>query len=161
MESQVNPFDSQEARPYRQDPEVLAMTNLVSAYQRNEIGEFEQVLRTHRDAIMGAPFVKTCVGDLLKNVRTQVLLKLIKPYTRIRIPFVSKELNIPEAEVEELLVSVVLDGRISGHIDQVNQLLVLEAKGQEDAAKKYASLDKWSTQLKNLQVNNMARLLPL
>ena len=161
MESQVNPFDSQEARPYRQDPEVLAMTNLVSAYQRNEIGEFEQVLRTHRDAIMGDPFVKTCVGDLLKNVRTQVLLKLIKPYTRIRIPFVSKELNIPEAEVEELLVSVVLDGRISGHIDQVNQLLVLEAKGQEDAAKKYASLDKWSTQLKNLQVNNMARLLPL
>ena len=74
---------------------------------------------------------------------------------------VSTSAHTCTATYTALLVSVVLDGRISGHIDQVNQLLVLEAKGQEDAAKKYASLDKWSTQLKNLQVNNMARLLPL
>lgn len=49
----------------------------------------------------------------------QVVLKLIQPYTRIRIPFISKELNIPEADVEQLLVSLILDSRISGHIDQV------------------------------------------
>lgn len=27
---------------------------------------------------------------------TQVLLKLIQPYTRVRIPFISQKLNIPE-----------------------------------------------------------------
>ena len=161
MESQVNPFDSQEARPYRNDPEVLAMTNLVQAYQRNEIFEFEAVLRTHREAIMGDPFVEAYVGDLLKNVRTQALLKLIKPYTRIRIPHISKELNVPEADVEELLVSVVLDGKVAGHVDQVNQLLVLEAKGSEDAARKYEAMAKWSTQLQELQISNISRLLPL
>ena len=65
----------------------------------------------------------------------QVVLKLIQPYTRIRIPFVSQQLNIPEADVEQLLVMLILDNRISGHIDQVSlsglqhsqQLMVLTA----------------------------------
>lgn len=47
---QVDPFDAQEARPYKQDPEVLAMTNLVAAYQGNNIREFEKILATNRSA---------------------------------------------------------------------------------------------------------------
>lgn len=48
-----------------------------------------------------------------------MVLKLIQPYTRIRIPFVSQQLNIPEYDVEQLLVALILDNRIQGHIDQV------------------------------------------
>lgn len=48
-------------------------------------------------------------SDLLRNIRTQVLNKLIRPYTRIAIPFISTELNIEPAEVEDLLVSCILD----------------------------------------------------
>lgn len=29
MKSGINPFDSQEAKPYKNNPEILAMTNLV------------------------------------------------------------------------------------------------------------------------------------
>ena len=29
MKSGINPFDSQEAKPYKSNPEILAMTNLV------------------------------------------------------------------------------------------------------------------------------------
>jgi hypothetical protein len=49
----------------------------------------------------------------------QVLLRLIQPYTRVRIPFISSKLNIPEQDVEGLLVPLILDGRLKGHIDQV------------------------------------------
>ena len=31
----------------------------------------------------------------------------------------TRELNIPEGDVEQLLVSLILDSRIAGHIDQV------------------------------------------
>lgn len=34
-----------------------------------------------------------------------------------------QELNVPEKDVEDLLVSLILDNRIDGHIDQVNRLL--------------------------------------
>ena len=48
------------------------------------------ILQSNRRTIMDDPFIRNYIEDLLKNVRTQVLLKLIKPYTRIRIPFISK-----------------------------------------------------------------------
>ena len=38
------------------------------------------------------------------------MIKLIKPYTRIRIDFIAQELNIAPLEVETLLISSILDG---------------------------------------------------
>lgn len=109
MKSDINPFDSQEAKPYKNDPEILAMTNLVNAYQDNDINEFEVILKENRQNIMDDPFIREHIEDLLRNIRTQVLIKLITPYTRIQIPSISMELNIDVAEVENLLVSCILD----------------------------------------------------
>lgn len=39
---------------------------------------------------MGDPFIRAYIDDVLKNIRTQVVIKLIKPYTRIDINFISK-----------------------------------------------------------------------
>merc|ERR1712088_1306861 len=58
MKSGINPFDSQEAKPYKNDPEILAMTNLVSAYQNNDINEFEKILKQNRQTIMDDPFIR-------------------------------------------------------------------------------------------------------
>ncbi|RLN23096.1 COP9 signalosome complex subunit 2 [Panicum miliaceum] len=148
MESEVNPFDGQEAKPYKNDPEILAMTNLIAAYQKNDIMEFEKILKSNRRTIMDDPFIRNYIEDLLKNIRTQVLLKLIKPYTRIRIPFISQELNVPEKDVEQLLVSLILDNRIQGHIDQVNKLL--ERGDRSKGMRKYNAIDKWNSQLKSI-----------
>lgn len=154
MKSGINPFDSQEAKPYKNDPEILAMTNLVVSYQNNDINQFELILKQNRNNIMDDPFIREHIEDLLRNIRTQVynfyasvtilamsltvchichishtgvfmfqvLIKLIKPYTRIYIPFISKELNIDVSEVESLLVSCILDSTIRGRIDQVRLL---------------------------------------
>ncbi|XP_060574908.1 COP9 signalosome complex subunit 2 isoform X2 [Ruditapes philippinarum] len=148
MKSGINPFDSQETKPYKNDPEILAMTNLVSAYQNNDINEFEKILRTNRRNIMEDPFIREHIEDLLRNIRTQVLIKLIKPYTRIHIPFISKELNIDPSEVENLLVSCILDSTINGRIDQVNQVLELDRESAGCA--RYNALDKWTLQLQSL-----------
>mmetsp|Transcript_2934 Transcript_2934/g.10382 ORF Transcript_2934/g.10382 Transcript_2934/m.10382 type:complete len:159 (-) Transcript_2934:73-549(-) len=148
MESEVTPFDSQEAKPYKNDADIQSMTNLVAAYQRNEIGEFEKILNQNRRAIMEDAFIRDYIEDLLKNIRTQVVLKLIRPYKRVTIPSISKELNVEAGEVEALLVSLILDGRVQGHIDQVNGLLELDA--QAEGTQKYEGLAKWSKQLTSL-----------
>lgn len=36
-ESKIDPFDSQEAKPYKQDPEIVAMTNLVAAFRNKQM----------------------------------------------------------------------------------------------------------------------------
>ncbi|KAI8369719.1 PCI domain-containing protein [Blakeslea trispora] len=142
-ESQINPFDSQETKPYKNDKEIEAMTNLVSAYQRKEINEFEHILKVNKNAIMGDPFIQAYIDDVLKTIQTQVLIKLIKPYTSIGIDFISKQLNIQAEQVEELLVSLILDDRILGRIDQVNQRLVLDKRTTDDL--KYEALETWSS----------------
>ncbi|XP_068139991.1 COP9 signalosome complex subunit 2 [Drosophila tropicalis] len=149
MKSGINPFDSQEAKPYKNDPEILAMTNLVNSYQNNDINEFETILRQHRSNIMADQFIREHIEDLLRNIRTQVLIKLIRPYKNIAIPFIANALNIEPAEVESLLVSCILDDTIKGRIDQVNQVLQLD-KVNSNAAR-YNALEKWSNQIQSLQ----------
>ncbi|KAH8402922.1 hypothetical protein KR222_000382 [Zaprionus bogoriensis] len=149
MKSGINPFDSQEAKPYKNDPEILAMTNLVSSYQNNDINEFETILRQHRSNIMADQFIREHIEDLLRNIRTQVLIKLIRPYKNIAIPFIANALNIEPAEVESLLVSCILDDTIKGRIDQVNQVLQLDKVNS--SAARYNALDKWSSQIQSLQ----------
>lgn len=157
MKSGINPFDSQEAKPYKNDVEIVAMTNLVTAYQNNDINEFENILKVNRQTIMEDAFIREHIEDLLRNIRTQVLIKLIKPYTRIQIKFISGELNIESGDVESLLVSCILDNTISGRIDQVSGVLELDQSSEGSA--RYSALDKWTCQLNNLQklvVNKMA-----
>ncbi|ALC39024.1 alien [Drosophila busckii] len=149
MKSGINPFDSQEAKPYKNDPEILAMTNLVNSYQNNDINEFETILRQHRSNIMADQFIREHIEDLLRNIRTQVLIKLIRPYKNIAIPFIANALNIEPAEVESLLVSCILDDTIKGRIDQVNQVLQLDKINS--SAARYNALEKWSNQIQSLQ----------
>lgn len=69
MKSGINPFDSQEAKPYKNDPEILAMTNLVVSYQNNDINEFESILRNNRNNIMADPFIKEHIEGETNELR--------------------------------------------------------------------------------------------
>ncbi|CAB9500293.1 signalosome complex subunit 2 [Seminavis robusta] len=132
--SSINPFDSQEARPYRDDPEIVAMTNLVQAFHANEIQTFERILRQNQGRIMEDEFVREHVEDLLRTIRTQVLRRVIRPYTRISLAAIASELNdIPVADVESLLVGLILDGSLDGKIDQVTGVLL--KKGERGTGK--------------------------
>ncbi|GAX28583.1 COP9 signalosome complex subunit 2 [Fistulifera solaris] len=126
--SSINPFDSQEARPYRDDPEILAMTNLVQAFHNNEIQTFEKILRQNQGRIMEDEFIREHIEDLLRTIRTQVLRRVIQPYKRITLKAIAHELNdIPVSDVESLLVGLILDGLLDGRIDKVDGILIKNA----------------------------------
>ena len=140
----MDPFNAQECKPYKADPEVVAMTKLVQAFHSDNIAEFERILRNNRKTVMDDPFIRIYIEDLLKTIRTQVLLKLVKPYTTISIAYLASDaaLNIPQDEVETLAVGLILDGVLKGQIDQVAQVLHLAQSSE--SADKYAALDKWA-----------------
>lgn len=39
---------------------------------------------------MDDPFIRSYIGDLLRSLRTQYLIDLIKPYTRLELSFIAK-----------------------------------------------------------------------
>ena len=74
------------------------------------------------------------MDDLLRTIRTQVLLSLLAPYTRVTLEFLASALNgIKEDVVESLLVVLLLDGRLKGKIDEVEGVLNLERGEESDA----------------------------
>lgn len=146
--SPIDPFDSPEAKPYTNNSDIVYMTNLRRAYTMKDVMEFERILRCNGSSIMDDAFIRQNIEELLNQFRSQVLLKLIQPYTRIGIPFAAKELNIEESELEVLLVSLILDGKIRGKIDQVNKLLVLDTDRTQRA--KYDAINALTKQISTL-----------
>ncbi|KJA28457.1 hypothetical protein HYPSUDRAFT_33858 [Hypholoma sublateritium FD-334 SS-4] len=144
--SEVNPFDSQETKPYKADPQIKAMTDLVDAYQRREVHLAEKILKDNRSTIMDDAFIRSYIGDLLRSLRTQYLIDLIKPYTRLELSFLAKQLNVDIQEVEELLIGLILEGKVDGLIDQVGMRLELDRK-QSLEKKRYHALGKWTEAL--------------
>ncbi|KAJ4472482.1 PCI domain-containing protein [Lentinula edodes] len=143
MGSEVNPFDSQETKPYKNDPEIKAMTDLVDAYQRREVHSAEKILRDSGATILGDSFIRAYIGELLRSLRTQYLIDLIKPYSRLELSFLAKQLNVEIQEVEDLLIGLILEGKVEGRIDQVGMRLELDRK-QSLEKKRYSALQKWT-----------------
>jgi len=123
--SSINPFDSQEVRPYKKDPEITAMTNLVDAFHSNDIKKFEGILDRNEGKVMDDEFIREYISDLRTTIRKQVLLQVVQPYTRISLQALAKELNgISIKDVESLLVPLILNGKLQGRINQVEGILV-------------------------------------
>ena len=108
---------------------------------------------------MDDPFIRNYIEDLLRVIRTQVLLKLVKPYTKISIEYLASEaaLNIPQPEVETLAVGLILDGVLKGQIDQVDQVLHLTNQSG-DGVEKYKALDKWALEINGITSTLSAKL---
>jgi len=157
MASDINPFDSQETKPYKNDPQITAMTDLVGAYQRREVHEAEKILRDNKSTIMDDPFIRFYIGDLLRSLRTQYLIDLIKPYTRLEISFLARQLNVDKTEVEDLLIGLILEGKVKGRIDQVGARLELGSNRTLDK-RRYVALEKWTEGLENVHVNIVSKL---
>ena len=52
----------------QEHPQIVAMRNLVGAYQHNDIREFEKILRTNRENISDDSFMKEYIADLLTRL---------------------------------------------------------------------------------------------
>jgi COP9 signalosome complex subunit 2 len=155
--SNVNPFHEQRAKSYQNNKEIEAMLNLVEAYQNSDLKRFERELRASKESVMDDEFIASYIPDLMKKIRCRVLLERIKPYTNITIGFIAKELNITAKDVEPLLVELILDGKVQGRIDQINQILQLQGATSSSIAQ-YRALAKWADNLTNLEKTLFGRL---
>ncbi|KAI4870278.1 PCI-domain-containing protein [Hypoxylon rubiginosum] len=146
MKSDINPFDSQETKPYRNDPRISAMTKLVDAYQRDDMHDYVNVLQEHQD-ILADPFIAENIDEVTRNMRTKAVVKLIAPYTRMKLAWVARQLKISEAEVQDILGFLIVDGKIKGKIDQQTGVLEIESDGD---AERVQAMDAWADALSGL-----------
>ncbi|KAL2430714.1 COP9 signalosome complex subunit 2 [Exophiala dermatitidis] len=126
MKSTINPFDSQETKPYRNDPRISAMTDLVDAYQRDDIHQYESILKENQD-LLADPFIAENIDEVSRNMRTKAVSKLIAPYTRFTLGFISKHIKIPVSEVQDILGVLIVDKKLKAKINQENGTVVVDS----------------------------------
>ncbi|KAI9703213.1 MAG: hypothetical protein M1836_007778 [Candelina mexicana] len=144
--SDINPFDSQETKPYKNDPRIAAMTDLVDAYQRDDIHKYESILQNNKD-VLADPFIAENMDEVTRNMRTKAVLKLIAPYTRFELAFVAKQLKISVAEVQEIVAFLIVDNKVKGKINLVNGTVALESSSDVE---RVHAMEQWSSALGSL-----------
>ncbi|KAI2611809.1 PCI-domain-containing protein [Hypoxylon sp. NC1633] len=146
MKSDINPFDSQETKPYRNDPRIAAMTELVDAYQRDDMHTYVTVLEKNQD-ILADPFIAENIDEVTRNMQTKAIVRLVAPYTCMQLSRVAQQLKISQTEVQDILGFLIIDGKIDGKINQ--QTGVLEIISEADAQRNRAMMG-WSTGIADL-----------
>lgn len=141
MKSDINPFDSQETKPYKTDSRISAMTDLVDAYQRNDIHKYEAILRDNQD-VLADPFIAENIDEVSRNMRTKAVLKLIAPYTRFTLAFIAKKINISVPEVQDILGFLIMDKKLNAKINQESGTVLVEGRSDSDRIK---PMQEWTS----------------
>ncbi|KAF8543599.1 PCI domain-containing protein [Trichophaea hybrida] len=144
MKSEINPFESQETKPYKSDPRIVAMTDLVEAYQHNEIHRYESILEKNKNDILSDPFIREHIDEVTRNIRTEALIKLIAPFTRFTLEFIARQLRISIPEVQEILGFLILDKKIRGKINQEKGTVQIDSNIDVERMK---AISDWSSAL--------------
>lgn len=139
MKSNINPFDSQETKPYKSDPRISAMTELVDAYQRDDVHAYEKVIQGNQD-ILADPFIAENIDEVTRNMRTKGVLKLIAPYTRMKLEWIAKQLKVSQPEVQDILGFLIVDGKINGRVNQRDGILEITSDADAERIRAMQSL---------------------
>ena len=129
------------------------MTNLVTAYQQKDIPLFQKILQHDAKDILSDPFIRTYIDTILRSIRNQVIVQIIRPYKRIELSFLAGKVGVTADEVEELLRLLILDRKLgrSGKIDRVKGLLVFdELCGEMEEIDRMDVLGTWARSVDEL-----------
>lgn len=131
MRSDINPFDSQETKPYRNDARIAAMTDLVDAYQRDDVHRYEDVLKRNTD-LLADPFIAENIDEVTRNMRTKAVHRLIAPYQRLHLSWIAAQLRISPGEARDIVGYLILDGQVDGKIDQRQGIVEIDSRTDSD-----------------------------
>jgi COP9 signalosome complex subunit 2 len=149
--SNINPFDEPRAKAYSTAPEIAAMNNLVEAYQRKSLADFERILKSNKKSLLDDDVIQTYLPAVRKTLKKHIFLDLVKPYTNLSMGFIEQQLQLSTAEAEDLIVELILDADVDATIDQISSVLyVKNTPGSTEANRKYLSYGRWVKHLSSL-----------
>ena len=87
------------------------MSDLRKSLEANDIRKFERTIRDKKNKISDEPFLMTYIEPLRRRMQEQVLLSITVPYKKITLLNIAIDLNLNVPEVNDLLCSLILDGK--------------------------------------------------
>lgn len=125
------------------------MTDLVDAYQRDELDRYQAILDGHPD-VLADSFIAENIDEVTRNIRTRAMLRLIRPYSRFRLAWVAQRLHVSEAEAEDILCHLITDGKVHAKIYQPEGTVLVENEAEREEAVRWSHVREWMRALEAL-----------
>merc|ERR1712088_1114939 len=117
-----------------QGSEIEAMKSVAQASKNRSLAEFQSAVKKYAKQLEQDRIVAKHLDTLYQTMLEQNLCRIIEPYSRVQVKYVSEKINLPEAEVEKKLSLMILDQKFQGILDQETRVLVVFEKKERDTA---------------------------
>merc|ERR1711981_200005 len=117
-----------------QGTQIEAMKQVAQASKNRSLAEFQTAVKKYSEQLEQDRIVSKHLDTLYQTMLEQNLCRIIEPYSRVQVKYVSEKINLPEAEVEKKLSLMILDQKFQGILDQETRVLVVFEKKERDTA---------------------------
>merc|ERR1719495_2499668 len=112
--------------------ELEAMKAVASSAKARSLKEFQNAVTTFKAELEDDREVHRHLDTLYNNMLEQNLCRIIEPYSRVQVDYVSTKIDLPKSEVEKKLSQMILDKKFLGILDQETGVLIIFTKESRD-----------------------------
>lgn len=105
--------------------DIEAMKSVAQASHKRSLADFQQTLKNFKKELEEDVIVRAHLGTLYDNMLEQNLCRIIEPYSRVQVDFVSQTIKLPKLQVEKKLSQMILDKKFHGILDQGEGVLIV------------------------------------
>ena len=109
----------------RFDETSLALLEILDAYKNKDLVKLSTTLSTKTEALRRDSVVFGQLETLSSQLLEKNILKLVKPYMRVELWYLTEKLKVSQDIVEHKLCEMILDHKLRGSIDQELGVLIL------------------------------------
>ncbi|KAK4290857.1 hypothetical protein Pmani_036277 [Petrolisthes manimaculis] len=104
---------------------VDAMKGIAAASSKRSLADFKVTLNKYKEELEGDMIVKAHLNTLYDNMLEQNLCKIIEPYSKVQVAYVSETIGLAQDVVERKLSQMILDSKLTGILDQGAGVLIV------------------------------------
>lgn len=145
VETEVNPFESQETQTYARLDEYQSLISLIQAYDEVDIDAFYSVIDQMTNSVdhfVEEEIFKIATETILQNLRVKKTINLLKAYSVIKFDYICSCLHVHEKELKSLILRLVNEGRLVGVKINFVQRCIIVNESNEPGLRSYQEDDK-------------------
>jgi len=139
--SKINPFESPETKSLATHEDIVPVVLLWNAFENLDVNDFNTYVK---NAFEKDDFARTFIPLLIVCFQRLKIAEVVKAYSRVRISYIARKLQITEQECSDIIARMILDGLLVGSLDQAEMVLILGEEGNSEMDVKYVSMAQWS-----------------
>jgi len=117
---------------------VDAMKGIAQASSKRSLADFKATVAKYDEELQGDRIVKAHLNTLYDKMLEQNLCRIIEPYSKVQVSYISESIGLPQDTVERKLSQMILDSKLTGILDQGAGVLIVWEPVAKDTTYQHA-----------------------